>query len=110
MLRQIAADTHAESEVFFQTLLNEEGPLLFIGQDIPHNKERIQELFGSRAHFAPQHDWLPRAGNLAFLAETEEPVDAYLFTPEYLKKPEAEENWQKTHEGSRKGDYVERID
>lgn len=103
------ADVHAESEVFFQSLEKETEPLMFIGQDIPLYKERIQEIFGSRAHFAPVQDWLPRAGNLAFLAETEVAVDAHIFTPEYLKKPEAEENWQKAHAGEEKGDYVERI-
>ena len=110
VLVQVEADTHSDSEAFFQTLVNGDEPLLFIGQDIPLYEERIQELFGSRAHFAPQQDWLPRAGNLAFLAETEEPVDAHIFTPEYLKKPEAEENWQEAHAGEEKGDYVERID
>lgn len=109
-LTQTMADVHAESEVFFQTLENETEPLMFIGQDIPLYKERIQEIFGCRAHFAPPQDWLPRAGNLAFLAETEVAVDAHIFTPEYLKKPEAEENWQKAHAGEEKGDYIERID
>lgn len=103
-------DVHTESERFFESLANDFEPLLFIGQDIPLYQERITEIFGKRAYFAPKQDWLPRAGNLASLAATEAAVDAHVFTPDYLKKPEAEENWQKAHVGEEKGDYVERID
>lgn len=109
-LVQVIADTHTESESFFQSLLDVAEPLLFIGQDIPLYEERIREVLGEKAQFAPQQDWLPRAGNIAGLAQNEQPVDVHLFTPEYLKKPEAEENWQKEHADEKKGDYVERID
>ncbi|MGP6146711.1 tRNA (adenosine(37)-N6)-threonylcarbamoyltransferase complex dimerization subunit type 1 TsaB [Jeotgalibaca sp. A122] len=110
ILVQVQEDNHIDSEIFFDSLKNNTEPLLFIGQDIPIYKERLTDVFGDRAFFAPQQDWLPRAGVLANLAHGEQPVDAHVFTPEYLKKPEAEENWQKAHRGEEKGEYVERID
>lgn len=109
-LVEVIADVHESSEAFFERLLNEEGSFLFIGQDLPIYQEQIETLFGERAQFANPTDWLPRAGTLAYLSQFEESVDPHLFVPEYLKKSEAEENWQKAHEGERKGDYVERID
>lgn len=109
-LVEVIPDTHIASEAFFDQLEKEEGPILFVGQDLSIYQTRIIERFGAKAHFASQQDWLPRAGTLAALAKEHEPVDVHLFTPEYLKKTEAEENWQKGKEGERKGDYVERID
>lgn len=109
-LVEVIADVHLASEAFFLQLLEREEPLLFVGQDLPLYEDRIKELFGERAQCTHPKEWLPRAGVLASLAAEGSSVDVHLFTPEYLKKPEAEENWQKAHEGERKGEYVERID
>ena len=73
-------------------------------------KQDITDSLRDQAVIANQKDWLPRASNLINLALREEVVDAHLFTPEYLKKPEAEENWQKENVSKQKGEYVERID
>ena len=103
-------DQHLPSERLFQLLKEEKQPLLFIGQDVLTFEEDITNALGEQAIIANQKDWLPRASNLVTLALTEEVVDAHLFTPEYLKKPEAEENWQKANASKQKGEYVERID
>lgn len=110
--RALRPDAYLDSEVFFQELAqgDPEGTYLFVGQDVPLFEGRIRELLGERAQFAPSHEWLPRAGTLAVLAQEAEPVDAHLFVPQYLKKSEAEENWEKLHKQEGEGDYVERTD
>ncbi|AQS54386.1 tRNA threonylcarbamoyladenosine biosynthesis protein TsaB [Jeotgalibaca dankookensis] len=110
VLTEVMPDQHLPSERLFQLLKEEKQPLLFIGQDVLTFKEDITNALGEQAIIANQKDWLPRASNLVTLALTEEVVDAHLFTPEYLKKPEAEENWQKANASKQKGEYVERID
>lgn len=109
-LECLRADAHLSSEAFFQELAADGETYLFIGQDLPLFEGRIQELLQDRALFAPRQEWLPRAGTLACLAEQEEPMEAHLFVPRYLKKSEAEENWQKLHQQEGEGDYVERTD
>lgn len=109
-LMEVMPDSHLASEELWKQLAKNKEDYLFVGQDIPVFHERIQEVLGERAHFSQSQDWLPRAGVLAALAVESPAVDAHLFTPEYLKKPEAEEKWQETHQGDRKGDYIERID
>jgi tRNA threonylcarbamoyladenosine biosynthesis protein TsaB len=104
------AECHIASEDWFNQLKETNQPILFVGQDLSNYQDAIEANLGQQAHFSLKKQWLPSAGVLANLAITAEAEDVHIFTPEYLKKPEAEENWQKTHEGSRKGDYVERID
>lgn len=103
-------DAYVDSETFFRELAEGEGPYLFVGQDIPLFETRIRELLQEKAYFAPSHEWLPRAGTLGVLSQDMEPVDAHLFTPQYLKKSEAEENWEKLHQQEGEGEYVERTD
>lgn len=110
ILTEVIADQHLPSERLFELLKKEKQPVLFIGQDVSMFKQDITDSLGDQAVIANQKDWLPRASNLINLALREEVVDAHLFTPEYLKKPEAEENWQKENVSKQKGEYVERID
>lgn len=110
ILEEVLAETHVASTEWFDRIDQETHSILFIGQDIPKYEEQIREHFGNRAQFAHKNEWLPRAGILASLAKDELKEDVHTFIPEYLKKPEAEENWQKTHQEPRKGEYVERID
>ena len=109
-LTEVIPEAHIASEAFFEQIAKESGPFLFVGQDIPLYQDDINDLFGDRAQFASPKDWLPRAGSLAALGEESPAVDVHLFTPEYLKKSEAEENWQQAHGSEGEGDYVERID
>ena len=110
VMTEVIPEAHIASETFFEQLAEEKGPFLFVGQDMRLYKNTINDLFGDRAQFASAKDWLPRAGSLAALGEESPEVDVHLFTPEYLKKSEAEENWQQAHGSEGKGEYVERID
>lgn len=109
-LINLSPDEHFTSEDLFHQLEQQEGSYLFIGQDVSLYKERIQEILGERAQFTPLQDRLPRAVTLATLSLDSPAVETHLFIPEYLKKPEAEEKWQQTHQEVRKGGYIERID
>lgn len=109
-LVEILPDRHIESEQLFEQLSERRESYLFVGQDIPLYKERIQEVLGERAYFIQKENRLPRASALATLSIDSPVVETHLFIPEYLKKPEAEEKWQQTHQEVRKGGYIERID
>ena len=110
ILENLLPDEHLASEDLFQKLATEEGTYIFVGQDVSLYQEEIKEALGKRAQFMSIQDGLPRAAKLAALSLNTSAVETHLFIPEYLKKPEAEEKWQKIHQNVRKGGYIERID
>lgn len=77
--------------------LKEEGPVLFLGDDVGRFRERIGENLGENAFFGFPPENIPRASCLARLAlarwRREEKGEGPDFTPNYLQLAEAEVKW-----------------
>ena len=66
--------------------------MLFLGDGMPVHRERIAEILGEKAHFAPPHLAFLRPASAAFLAweKREEAVEYKNLSPLYLRPPQAE--------------------
>ncbi|GAA5347010.1 tRNA (adenosine(37)-N6)-threonylcarbamoyltransferase complex dimerization subunit type 1 TsaB [Planifilum fimeticola] len=77
--------------------LKEEGPVLFLGDDVGHFRERIERALGENASFGFPPENIPRASCLGRLAlarwRREEQGEGTDFTPNYLQLAEAEAKW-----------------
>ena len=71
---------------------------IFVGDGVKVYKERIAELLGEKAFFAPPQNQLQRAGSVAFAALGKEPCDAAELTAVYLRKPQAEREREERNE------------
>ncbi len=63
---------------------------VFVGDGVSPYKDKISELMGEKAYFAPPQHVFQRAGSVAYSALGKEPVDAEALTAVYLRKPQAE--------------------
>lgn len=63
---------------------------IFVGDGVKVHRERIAELLGENALFAPPQHCLQRAGSVAYAALGKEASDAAALTAVYLRKPQAE--------------------
>lgn len=63
---------------------------IFVGDGVNVHKEKITELMGEKALFAPVHLRLQRAGSVACAALDKKAIDAAELTAVYLRKPQAE--------------------
>ena len=66
--------------------------MLFLGDGMPVHRERIAEILGEKARFAPPHLAFLRPASAAFLAweKQEEAVEYTKLSPLYLRPPQAE--------------------
>ncbi len=66
--------------------------MLFLGDGMPVHRDRIAELLGDRACFAPAHLAYLRSASAAYLAaqRTENAVRYAEIKPLYLRPPQAE--------------------
>ena len=67
-------------------------PILFVGDGVAVNRERLADMLGERAVFAPAHMRFIRAGAAAWLAaqRIEQAVEPEALLPIYLRLPQAE--------------------
>lgn len=67
-------------------------PMLFLGDGMPVHKEKIAEMLGDQARFAPPHLAYLRPAAAAYLAakKTSEAVSCRDLKPLYLRPPQAE--------------------
>ena len=67
-------------------------PLLFLGDGMPVHRQRIAQLLGDRAEFAPPHLAYLRPASAAALAQSrlDQAVDYRALKPLYLRPPQAE--------------------
>lgn len=63
---------------------------IFVGDGVKVHREKIAELMGENALFAPPQHQLQRAGSVAYAALDKNPVPASELTAVYLRKPQAE--------------------
>ncbi len=64
--------------------------VIFVGDGVKPYKEKIAEIMGNRAHFAPPQHCLQRAASVAVAALNKESIDAASLSAVYLRKPQAE--------------------
>jgi tRNA threonylcarbamoyladenosine biosynthesis protein TsaB len=82
------------------------GPVLFVGGYAHAHEEEILERFGSRARVGG--DQVPRAGHIAEIGQVAEAVTPFALMPQYLRRSEAEINWEHRKEQLRNGLIQER--
>lgn len=63
---------------------------IFVGDGVKVHREKITELMGENALFAPPQHQLQRAGSVAYAALDKKPISASELTAVYLRKPQAE--------------------
>jgi len=63
---------------------------IFVGDGVSPYKDKISELMGEKALFAPPQHMLQRAGSVAYASLSKTPIDAEELTAVYLRKPQAE--------------------
>lgn len=78
-----------------------EKKVYFLGDGVPVHKEAIKEKMGDRAVFVPENNLNQRASSLAVLAEKKaalsETDDYNSLMPFYLRKPQAEREYEEKH-------------
>lgn len=79
-------------------------PVVFLGDGIFIQREKIERELGGNASFMPPNSNMARASSIAVLAMKrlkENKTDDYLtFAPFYLRKSQAEREYEKAHGGS----------
>lgn len=85
-----------------KSLLSKEN-ICFLGDGVPVYRELLNDILGEKAKFAPADKLLSRGASLAYLAyqKAMQGEFAELFTtlPIYIRKCEAEINWELKHPG-----------
>ena len=91
-LDRLLPDRPIRLEEFAQQVGAMSDRLLFLGDGMPVHREKLRELLGDRAHFAPPHLAFLRPAAAAFLAwgNREQAVPAADLKPLYLRAPQAE--------------------
>lgn len=74
-------------------LMDKSKPILFVGNDLPIHKTKIEEVLGQQAIFASITEHNPRPAELAFLGRDKQGEDIHLFVPNYIRLAEAEAKW-----------------
>ncbi len=76
-----------------ETVLKELDTAIFVGDGAAVYKERIMEIMGDRASFAPAHLMQHRASSVAMAAQSILPVSAHEAAPFYLRLSQAEREY-----------------
>jgi tRNA threonylcarbamoyladenosine biosynthesis protein TsaB len=80
-------------------LLEKGERVMFCGDAVELHRERISEKLKDRAYFSPVSSSMPRASSIAELAliklESGYEDNIYQFSPIYLRKPQAEREYEK---------------
>lgn len=86
--------------------LKEQGPLLFLGDDVRLFQTTIQQVLGENAKFGQPGENIPRAAHLGRLAldQVDRESSAQDAAPDYLQLTEAEAKWLKTQKNGVKRD------
>lgn len=79
-------------------LKQQQGPTLFIGNDLPLHRQIFEEILGDQAVFAEVTEQNPRPSELALLGRDKEGEDVHSFVPNYIRLAEAETNWLKENQ------------
>ena len=108
-LIQVEADTHIASDKWAAYLATLDGNFELVGQDAFEFYETFKETLGDRVRLAKPEQSVPRASQLAFLAQHEEATAIHEFAPTYLKLAEAEENWLAANPDFEGEDWVEKV-
>lgn len=108
-LIQVEADTHIASEKWVAYLSTLDGNFELVGQDAYEFYETFKETLGDRVSLATPDKSIPRASNLALLAQNDQATPIHEFIPTYLKLAEAEENWLEANPNFEGEDWVEKV-
>jgi tRNA threonylcarbamoyladenosine biosynthesis protein TsaB len=76
-----------------ERLSDSDKPILFVGNDLPIHKAKIEEILGSKAIFASMTEHNPRPAELALLGKDLAGDDLHSFVPNYIRLAEAEAKW-----------------
>jgi tRNA threonylcarbamoyladenosine biosynthesis protein TsaB len=76
-----------------ERLSDSDKPILFVGNDLPIHKAKIEEVLGSKAIFASMTEHNPRPAELALLGKDLAGEDLHSFVPNYIRLAEAEAKW-----------------
>ena len=91
-LERLLPDEPIKLEEYLEKALAFGRDMLFLGDGMPVHRERIAEILGEKARFAPPHLAFLRPASAAFLAweKREEAVEYKNLSPLYLRPPQAE--------------------
>lgn len=69
---------------------------IFVGDGVRVHREKIKELLGENAIFAPPQNLLQRASSVAYASRNKKAVSAAELSAVYLRKPQAEREREET--------------
>ncbi|KAA0543397.1 tRNA (adenosine(37)-N6)-threonylcarbamoyltransferase complex dimerization subunit type 1 TsaB [Bacillus sp. BGMRC 2118] len=92
-LQVVIEDQNIHIDGWLSLLKERMRPVLFIGNDVPIHKDKIQDILGEQAVFAEFTDWNPRPSILGLIGANREADSIHTFVPSYLRLAEAEANW-----------------
>lgn len=79
---------------------------VFVGDGVPVHREYLTERLGERAHFAPASALMQRASSIAMIAEEKAKRGEVMrydeLIPFYLRKSQAEREYEEKHKGEEK--------
>jgi len=77
--------------------------VVFAGDAVELYADAFTDILGDKAEFSPEDDWWPRASDLITLARprllAEQFDELYQIAPIYVRLSQAEEMWEKRHQG-----------
>ncbi|MCM3768170.1 tRNA (adenosine(37)-N6)-threonylcarbamoyltransferase complex dimerization subunit type 1 TsaB [Neobacillus niacini] len=76
-----------------EKLTSSKEPILFVGNDLPIHRAKIEEVLKAKAMFATVTEQNPRPAELALLGRDTPGEDIHTFVPNYIRLAEAEAKW-----------------
>jgi len=93
MLTVMKQDQLVMLDDWVDRLLDIDRPIIFVGNDLPIHKAKIEEVLGPKAIFASMTEHNPRPAELALLGKDQAGDDLHSFVPNYIRLVEAEAKW-----------------
>jgi tRNA threonylcarbamoyladenosine biosynthesis protein TsaB len=93
MLTVMKQDQLVMLDDWVDRLLEIDRPIIFVGNDLPIHKAKIEEVLGPKAIFASMTEHNPRPAELALLGKDQAGDDLHSFVPNYIRLVEAEAKW-----------------
>jgi len=101
-VEQLEKDQLILTKDWVSRLRDEQGKVLFTGNDLSIHKDLLEAELKDIAVFADYADFNPRPSMLARLGQMREEEEVHPFIPNYIRLAEAEANWLKANNKEQK--------
>lgn len=92
-IETVKSDLLIQSQDWANQLINQDSPILFVGNDLSIHSSMIEPILKEKAIFAEITEHNPRPSELALLGKDLEGEEVHNFVPNYIRLAEAEAKW-----------------